>query len=134
MFAIGLLLVPGASLMINHFDLFGLRQVWLRLRNRQYTTLPFHTPMLYSYVRHPLYVGWFMVLWITPTMSVGHLLLAGILTGYIVAASKIEERDLIQHFGRVYKDYQQRVPAFVPRMRFEKSRAMTDVERQPEIS
>ncbi|HEY2761145.1 MAG TPA: NnrU family protein, partial [Pirellulales bacterium] len=126
LFAIGLLLVPGASLMINHFDLFGLRQVWLNLRDRQYTALPFHTPMLYSIVRHPLYVGWFMVLWITPTMSVGHLLFASLLTSYIVIASKIEERDLVQYFGRDYQDYQRRVPAFVPRMRFEKSSTTTE--------
>ncbi|HEY2827092.1 MAG TPA: hypothetical protein VGJ04_05775, partial [Pirellulales bacterium] len=95
---------------------FGVRQVWLYLRGKEYTSLPFHTPMLYGVVRHPLYVGWFMAFWMTPMMSVGHLLFAGVLTAYMVAASKIEERDLTNHFGRLYEDYRRQVPAFVPRI------------------
>jgi methanethiol S-methyltransferase len=114
LFASGWLLVPVVSLMISHFDLFGVRQVWLHFKEKEYTSLPFHTPMLYGIVRHPLYVGWFMAFWMTPMMSVGHLLFAGTLTAYMVIASKIEERDLVNHFGRLYEDYRRQVPAFVP--------------------
>ncbi len=116
LFAAGWLLVPAVSLMISHFDLFGVRQVWLYLRGKDYAALPFRTPMLYGVVRHPLYVGFFMAFWMTPTMTVGHLLLAGIWSAYMVLASKIEERDLVNHFGRTYEDYRRQVPAFVPRM------------------
>jgi protein-S-isoprenylcysteine O-methyltransferase Ste14 len=126
LFATGWILVPTVSLMIDHFDLFGTRQVWLHLKGREYKPLPFHTPMFYGYVRHPLYVGWFLAFWMTPTMTVGHLLFAGTLTGYMVLASKIEERDLVDHFGRLYEDYRRQVPAFVPRIgpwkRMEESR------------
>jgi methanethiol S-methyltransferase len=128
LFAAGWLLVPIASLMISHSDLFGLRQVWLYFRGKEYTSLPFHTPMLYSYVRHPLYVGWFMVFWVTPMMSVGHLLFAGTLTAYILLASKIEERDLTNHFGRLYEDYRRRVPAFLPRIGRRKSNRIEPAE------
>jgi steroid 5-alpha reductase family enzyme len=102
--------------MINHFDLFGLRQIWLHLRGRENAALPFKTPMLYGYMRHPLYVGWFLAFWATPTMTVGHLLFAASLTVYMVLASKVEERDLVQHFGKTYEEYRRRVPAFVPRL------------------
>src|SRR5687767_5866044 len=74
LFAAGWLLVPVASLLINHFELFGTRQVWLYLRGREYQELPFRTPMLYKRMRHPLYVGWMTAFWATPTMTVGHLL------------------------------------------------------------
>jgi methanethiol S-methyltransferase len=122
LFATGWLLVPLASLMISHVDLFGLRQVWLHWRGQEYESLPFNTPMLYRFVRHPLYVGWFMATWVTPTMSVGHLLFASALSLYIVAASRVEERDLVNHFGGLYEDYQRRVPAFVPRLVGKKDR------------
>lgn len=128
LFAAGWLLVPTVSLMISHFDLFGLRQVWLHFQQKEYTTLPFHTPMLYSVVRHPLYVGWFMAFWMTPMMTVGHLLLAATLTVYMVVASKIEERDLIDHFGRMYEDYRRQVPAFLPRFRRGKSSELAPQE------
>ena len=108
LFITGWLLVPAASLMISHFDLFGLRQVWLHLRDQEYTSLPFRTPMLYSRVRHPLYVGWALAFWATPSMSLGHLLFAATLTAYMVLASKVEERDLVAHFGQQYADYRRR--------------------------
>jgi protein-S-isoprenylcysteine O-methyltransferase Ste14 len=114
-FAAGWLLVPVASLMINHFDLFGSRQVWLHLRNKPYTALPFRTPMLYRLVRHPLYVGWMMAFWITPTMSAGHLLFAAFLTAYMLVAIPIEERDLVDVYGEQYEEYRRRVPGLVPR-------------------
>lgn len=116
LFAVGWLLVPAASLMIDHFDLFGLRQVLAHLQNRDSAAQPFRTPMLYGQVRHPLYLGWFLALWATPTMTVGHLLLAGGLTGYIAIAVIFEERDLVNHFGQEYREYQRRVPRFIPRL------------------
>ncbi|HTQ39016.1 MAG TPA: NnrU family protein [Pirellulales bacterium] len=119
---VGWLIVPTVSLMINHFDLFGVRQVWLQWRGRKYSSLPFGVPMLYRYMRHPLYVGFALALWATPTMTVGHLLMAGVLTGYMVLASKIEERDLVNHFGALYADYRRQVPAFVPRIMGKKDR------------
>jgi methanethiol S-methyltransferase len=115
LFAAGWLMVPAVSLMINHFDLFGTRQVWLYLRGRPYTSLPFRTPLLYSRMRHPLYVGWAVAFWATPTMTVGHLLFAGTLTLYMVIAARFEERDLVSAYGETYRGYQRRVPMFVPR-------------------
>jgi len=115
LFAIGWLLVPIVTLLINHFDLFGTRQVWLHFRGRDYESLPFREPGLYKYVRHPLYLGWTLAFWATPTMTVGHLLFAGVLTGYMGLATLFEERDLIAHFGEQYEGYRRRVPRFVPR-------------------
>jgi protein-S-isoprenylcysteine O-methyltransferase Ste14 len=115
LFAAGWLLVPAVSLMINHFDLFGTRQVWLYLHGRPYTSLPFHTPLFYNRIRHPLYFGWALALWATPTMTFGHLILASTLTLYMAIAARIEERDLVGHFGDMYRAYQRRVPMFVPR-------------------
>ena len=116
LFAAGWLMVPLVTLMISHFDLFGTRQVWLHLRGRPYTSLPFRTPMLYSQMRHPLYVGWAIAFWSAPTMTVGHLLLAALLTGYMLVAVVFEERDLVHFHGDKYEDYRRRVPAFVPRL------------------
>jgi protein-S-isoprenylcysteine O-methyltransferase Ste14 len=117
LFAAGWLMVPLVSLMIDHFDLFGTRQVWLYLKNRQYEAKPFRTPLLYGNVRHPLYLGWALAFWATPTMTVGHLLFAGVLTGYMIIAAVIEERDLVEHFGEQYRAYRKRVPMFVPKFR-----------------
>ena len=114
LFQLGWLMVPLVSLMINHFDLFGTRQVWLHLTGRPYTPLPFHTPYLYKPMRHPLYVGWAIAFWATPTMTAGHLLLAAALTGYMLVAVIFEERDLVAHFGHAYEDYRRKVPMFLP--------------------
>jgi protein-S-isoprenylcysteine O-methyltransferase Ste14 len=114
LFAAGWLLVPIVTLMINHFDLFGTRQVWLHWQGQPYTSLPFRTPALYKRMRHPLYVGWTIAFWATPTMTVGHLLLAATLTGYMLVAVVLEERDLVAHFGRAYEEYRRRVPMFIP--------------------
>jgi methanethiol S-methyltransferase len=116
-FVTGWLMVPAVSLMINHFDLFGTRQVWLYLQGREYTPLPFRTPLLYQRVRHPLYIGWALAFWATPTMTVGHLLFAGVLSAYMVAAAVVEERDLVSYFGDQYEAYQKRVPMFVPSLK-----------------
>jgi protein-S-isoprenylcysteine O-methyltransferase Ste14 len=117
LFAAGWLMVPAVTLLINHFDLFGLRQVWLHLRKQSYESLPFREPGLYRRMRHPLYVGWAIAFWATPTMTVGHLLFAAVLTGYMLLAVRFEERDLVNHFGAKYIDYRRRVPMFVPRWR-----------------
>ncbi len=123
LFAIGWLLVFVVSLMIDHFDLFGTRQVWLYLRGREYEPLSFRVPMAYRHVRHPLYIGWAIAFWATPTMTVGHLLLAGVLTGYMALAARFEERDLVAYFGRKYEDYRRRVPMFVPKWNAEATSA-----------
>ena len=102
--------------MISHFDLFGTRQVWLNLKQQAYSHLPFHTPMLYKIVRHPLYVGWIIAFWATPTMSAGHLLFAAFMTAYIFAAIPLEERDLEQVFGEQYVNYRNRVGGLIPRL------------------
>jgi len=114
LFAVGWLLVPAVSLMIDHFDLFGTRQVWLQLKGRAYEALPFRVPLLYKRVRHPLYIGWAIAFWATPTMTAGHLLFAVVLTVYMGLAAQVEERDLVAYFGRAYEEYRRRVPMFVP--------------------
>jgi protein-S-isoprenylcysteine O-methyltransferase Ste14 len=114
LFAFGFGLVLVATFLINHFDLFGLRQVWLYLLDKPYTRLRFGTPGPYRLVRHPLYVGWFFAFWATPTMTAAHLLFAVATTAYILIAIQFEERDLVHEFGGTYEDYRQRVPMLVP--------------------
>lgn len=115
--AAGWLLVVVATLLLNHFDLFGLRQVWLYFRNRPYTRLPFRMPFLYRHVRHPLYVGWLAAFWITPTMSAGHLLFALSMTAYILIAIYFEERNLLEAHGESYAAYRRKVPMLAPSWR-----------------
>ena len=127
-FAFGWLLVLFSTFLINHFDLFGLRQVWLQLMGRAYSPLEFRTPGPYAYVRHPLYVGWFFAFWCTPTMTISHLVFAIATTGYILIAIQLEERDLVAHFGKTYTKYQDQVPMLVPftRKRREKATYLYD--------
>jgi len=113
-FAFGWVLVLVSTFLINHFDLFGLRQVWLQFRGRPYTFLPFKTPGPYRLVRHPLYVGWFFAFWCTPTMSAAHLVFALMTSAYILIAIRLEERDLVAAHPE-YDDYRRRVPMLVPR-------------------
>ena len=106
-----------STFLINHFDLFGLRQVWLFLLGKPYTRLKFGTPGPYRLVRHPLYVGWFFAFWMTPTMTYAHLLFAIATAAYILIAIQFEERDLVHEYGPMYEDYRRRVPMLIPFMR-----------------
>jgi protein-S-isoprenylcysteine O-methyltransferase Ste14 len=112
-FAFGWLLVLITTFVINHFDLFGLRQVWRQLLGKPQTGLKFSTPFLYRIVRHPLYVGWFFAFWSTPVMTVTHLLFALVTTAYILVAIQFEERDLMAAHPE-YAEYRQQVPMIVP--------------------
>jgi protein-S-isoprenylcysteine O-methyltransferase Ste14 len=112
-FAGGFLLVLVTTFLINHFDLFGLRQVWFYLRGREYRPLRFVTPGPYKMVRHPLYVGWLLAFWATPTMTATHLLFAMVTTAYILMAIQLEERDLVD-LHTEYDEYRKRVPMLIP--------------------
>jgi protein-S-isoprenylcysteine O-methyltransferase Ste14 len=117
MFAFGWATVLITTLLINHFDLFGLRQVWLHLLGRPYTRVGFKKPVAYRVVRHPLYVGWIMAFWATPTMTVGHLLFALGLTAYILIAIRFEERNLVEEHGESYAAYRRSTPMLIPGLR-----------------
>jgi protein-S-isoprenylcysteine O-methyltransferase Ste14 len=117
LFAIGWAILFLASFQINHFDLFGLRQVWLYFTGKPYTPLSFKTPWLYRYMRHPLYVGLMIGLWAAPVMTVAHLVFALLCTGYIFIGVIFEEKDLDNALPE-YKQYKKQVPMFVPGIRY----------------
>jgi methanethiol S-methyltransferase len=114
LFAFGWGLVLVSTFLIDHFDLFGLRQVWLYLVGQPYTARSFATPGPYRLVRHPLYVGWFFAFWMTPTMTLAHLVFAIATSTYILLAIQFEEHDMVREFGETYEDYRRRVPMLVP--------------------
>jgi len=111
----GLLL--WATCMIDHFDLFGVRQALLHFRGRSHAKSLFSTPFLYRFVRHPIYVAWTLIFWLTPTMTAGHALFAAVSTAYILLAIPLEERDLVREFGDTYRTYRATTPALVPGLR-----------------
>jgi len=117
LFAFGWALVLVSTFLINHFDLFGMRQVWLYLMGRPYTTLRFGTPGPYRLVRHPLYVGWLFAFWMTPVMTFAHLLFSIATTAYILLAIQLEERDLVREHGESYEEYRRSVPMLIPSIR-----------------
>ena len=113
-FWFGWALLFASSFMISHFELFGLTQVIARLRRKELPAPRFHTPMLYQHVRHPLYLGFLLAFWSTPSMTVGHLVFALGCTGYILIAIQFEERDLIRLFGDQYRRYREQVGMLLP--------------------
>jgi protein-S-isoprenylcysteine O-methyltransferase Ste14 len=122
-YAVGWAIVLAATFLLNHFDLFGLRQIWLHLFGRPYTPLRFGTPFFYRFVRHPLYLGWLLVFWSAPVMTSAHLVFALATTTYIFIAIQFEERDLARLHSE-YAEYRRRVPMILP----------TGSSKRPEIA
>jgi methanethiol S-methyltransferase len=114
-FWLGWAIALASTFMVSHFDLFGLRQVYLAWRGKPYTHIGFHARFLYRLVRHPLMLGFLIAFWAAPTMTAGHLLFSIAMTGYILIAVRLEERNLVAALGDEYRDYRRDVPALIPR-------------------
>ena len=128
LFAFGWGLVLYSTFLINHFDLFGLRQVWLYLLGSRRRTCGFDAGT-YRMVRHPLYVGWLFAFWMTPVMTLAHLLFSIATTAYILLAIQFEERDLVREFGETYEEYRRSVPMFLPSLRKRGSQQESAISR-----
>ena len=115
LFALGWLIVLLSTFLLNHFELFGLRQVWSHADGSEIPAPVFRTPLFYKRVRHPLYSGFVLAFWATPLMTVGHALLATGMTVYILIAIRHEERDLVGLFGTAYEDYRRRAGMLIPK-------------------
>ena len=126
LFGLGLVLVLVSTFLINHFDLFGLRQVWLNLIGREYEPVQFKLHSLYRYVRHPLYVGFFVAIWATPTMTIAHLVFSVMCSAYILIGTHLEERDL-RSFHPEYEAYARDVPGFIPKLGGKHPAAVSDL-------
>jgi protein-S-isoprenylcysteine O-methyltransferase Ste14 len=125
---LGFGIVLYTTFLIDHFDLFGLRQVFLAWRGRPYTEKRFVTPSLYRFIRHPLYVGWMVSFWSTPTLTLGHALFASAMTTYILIAIRYEERDLAAVLGEPYRRWRATTPMFVPRTQSRRPAASREAE------
>jgi protein-S-isoprenylcysteine O-methyltransferase Ste14 len=116
LYLFGWALLLYTTFLIDHFDLFGLKQVWRRSKGAKYVPPRFYTPSLYKIVRHPLYIGWLTIFWAAPTMTVAHLVFAIATTAYILVAIQLEERDLVDAFGERYVSYRRNTPMLIPRL------------------
>ncbi len=126
-FWLGWVVLVASTFMLSHFELFGLSQVFARLFGKQLSEAKFRAPLLYRYVRHPIYLGVLLAVWATPAMTAGHLLFAAVITGYILMGIQLEERDLIEQFGDQYRRYRQHAAMLVP-LQGRKFRAPKDAD------
>ncbi|HEX4772353.1 MAG TPA: hypothetical protein VH351_16065 [Bryobacteraceae bacterium] len=126
LYAAGWAILLISTFLTSHFDLFGLRQVWIRFRNRPYEPVGFRSRGFYKLVRHPLYVGWLFTFWFTPNMTAAHLVFSIATTAYILIAIQLEERDLIAAHGEAYLRYREEVPMLMP-----KASRMLGIEWEP---
>jgi methanethiol S-methyltransferase len=113
-FWLGWVVLVVSTFLLNHFELFGLSQVFARLFGKQLSDGKFRTPLLYRYIRHPIYLGVLLAVWATPVMTAGHLLFAVVITGYILIGIQLEEHDLIQQFGNQYRRYRRHAAMLIP--------------------